>query len=479
MLSILLNSARNASDNSSLKLVPFKEFFLKRIPCFLYSTDVKRNDLRWKLRAKGSNFVDHRRVIVSGGSGGNGCVSFLKDLRNPKGKPNGGNGGMGGKVYFVADENEKSLNSIPSKISAKSGENGKGKDQHGPNAKDLIIKIPLGTVLREIDAPKYQFLDDFEFEPGSTTKIKLKEDPSDDYAVDELLEDEEVSEESGIDRLFKIVKKEEDESKKNMFFKFYPSKVIYEQSLSLERLPEDYVDYLHHLKYQEAIEYDFSTNGEKVLICSSGIGGKGNPYFGSAANKYPYIALNGLPGQTRVLELELKTIADVGLVGMPNAGKSTFITSVSNAHPRIAPYPFTTLNPYIGTVEFDRAQKMTIADIPGIIKGAHLNKGLGHSFLKHIERSKILAYVIDLSKENPWEDLRDLKSELELYKTGLTNRPSVVIANKADLHETARPNYEKWISNTNIPIIPVSAKEAKNVKKVIAMLKKLVDSLKQ
>lgn len=178
------------------------------------------------------------------------------------------------------------------------------------------------------------------------------------------------------------------------------------------------------------------------------------------------------------LEFELKTLADAGLVGLPNAGKSTLLKAVSNAHPQIAPYPFTTLNPYVGTIDFPDYWTMTIADMPGILPGAHLNKGLGLRFLRHIERNKIFVYVIDLAGSEPWKDLECLQTELEAYKTGLTRRPSIVAANKADLSELARANLKVLQQKTSLPIVPISAMLEKNITTLTGTMRAMVEGLR-
>jgi GTP-binding protein len=171
-------------------------------------------------------------------------------------------------------------------------------------------------------------------------------------------------------------------------------------------------------------------------------------------------------------------------VGLPNAGKSTFLSAVSNAHPKIASYPFTTLNPYIGTVDFVDSFQLTVADIPGLIKGAHKNVGLGHAFLRHIERSKVLVYVVDLSVEEPWNDFQTLSNELEAYSKGLTNRPSIVIANKADVTSVAKDNFSRFEKiilsefekkGETVAVIPVSAKYKKNIVKATTVLRNMVE----
>ncbi|KAI9502711.1 GTP-binding protein 5-like protein [Coemansia spiralis] len=160
---------------------------------------------------------------------------------------------------------------------------------------------------------------------------------------------------------------------------------------------------------------------------------------------------------------------------MPNAGKSTFLRAVSNAHPRVAPYAFTTLNPYIGTVTYADMWQLTIADIPGIVPGAHRNVGLGHAFLRHIERSRVLVFIVDVSRPQPWADLDALRDELERHQPGLSRRPSVVIANKAD-REEARANFERWQQMTDTVLVPVSAKLRKNILKATHTIRRLVES---
>ncbi|PIA16244.1 GTP-binding protein Obg/CgtA [Coemansia reversa NRRL 1564] len=228
------------------------------------------------------------------------------------------------------------------------------------------------------------------------------------------------------------------------------------------------------LDHPEPLSVDLVSHGQRAHIAKGGLGGFGNPRFISSSERQPHYALRGLMGQRRELELELKTIADVGLVGMPNAGKSTFLGAVSNAHPKIASYPFTTLNPYIGTVEFRDTFQITVADIPGLIPGAHRNVGLGHSFLRHVERSRVLAFIVDVSRESPWNDLEALQTELNLYSPGLSDRPSLVIANKADLGTKARDNFEKWQAMTSVPIVPISAKFNKNILKATYTIRQIL-----
>ncbi|KAJ1943445.1 GTPase of the mitochondrial inner membrane that associates with the large ribosomal subunit [Linderina pennispora] len=399
----------------------------------------------YKLRLGGRNFTDRMRCTAIGGHGGNGCVSFFRDVFVPRGPPNGGDGGHGGDVWFEVDENETSLSCVKQRLSARPGMNGRGKAMHGPRGNDLVVRVPKGTLVREI-VPE-----------------KDLESSSADGFLGELIEQENAEAE----------RKRRD---KSALFVHYPR---WEDKNDLKRvpLPQEFKAYMYEMRTAEPLYADLTTHGQRVLVARGGLGGLGNPHFSSPTDRQPHYALRGLAGQTRTLGLELKTIADVGLVGLPNAGKSTFLSAVSNAHPKIAAYPFTTLNPYIGTVTFRDTHQITVADIPGLIPGAHRNVGLGHSFLRHVERSRILVYIVDISRPDPWNDLRALQTELDLYKPGLAERPSLVVANKADA-ANARENFEKWRAMADIPMIPVSAKQAKNITKVTATIRTMLEQLK-
>ena len=286
-------------------------------------------------------FVDKVTIRVIAGKGGNGCCSFRREKFIPKGGPDGGDGGDGGSVWLEASTGEQSLVSLvyQSRYRAQNGPGGKGAGMHGRNADDVVVKVPVGTVVV-------------------------------DNATKELLG-------------------------------------------------------------------DLDEAGARLLVAKGGRGGRGNARFASSTNRVPRYAEPGTDGEERELFLELKTIADGGLVGYPNAGKSTLLGALSEARPKVAPYPFTTLHPVVGVIEFDYPDytRLTLADIPGLIDGAHENVGLGHSFLKHIERTKVLIYVLDMAGtdgRDPVEDFRHLQNELELYQAGLTARPSLVAANKMD-----------------------------------------------
>lgn len=309
-------------------------------------------------------FIDRATIKVTGGDGGNGCISFRREAFIPKGGPDGGDGGNGGAVIIQASVHEQSLEALRymNHYEAKKGANGQGKGRHGRNSEDIIIKVPPGTVIRDC--------------------------------------------ERGM-----------------------------------------------------ALLADLDEVGATFLAARGGRGGRGNARFATSTNQAPRRADPGAPGEYRELQLELKIIADVGLVGYPNAGKSSFLTAVTNATPETAPYPFTTLHPNVGIVIRNEYRRFTIADIPGLIEDAHLNAGLGHAFLRHIERTRILLYVLDMSGVEgapPWQQLKALQHELECYSKGMSQRPSLILANKMDEPESEK-NLEELRPTTQIPIFPACA----------------------
>ncbi|KAK2520666.1 Mtg2 [Columba guinea] len=220
---------------------------------------------------------------------------------------------------------------------------------------------------------------------------------------------------------------------------------------------------------------DLTRHGEEYVAAYGGAGGKGNRFFLSNENRAPTLFTPGEPGQERVLHLELKTTAHAGLVGFPNAGKSSLLRAISNARPAVAAYPFTTLNPHVGVVCYQDYEQVAVADIPGLIKGAHQNRGLGMAFLRHIERCRFLLYVVDLSVSQPWIQLQDLKYELEQYKKGLSERPSVVIANKIDLTES-RLNLQLLREQIDERVIAVSALTGDNLEELFLHLRELYNA---
>ncbi|XP_051281866.1 mitochondrial ribosome-associated GTPase 2 [Dicentrarchus labrax] len=223
---------------------------------------------------------------------------------------------------------------------------------------------------------------------------------------------------------------------------------------------------------------DLSENDQEYLAVFGGAGGKGNRFFLSNENRAPLTATPGTAGQERVLQLELRTMAHAGLVGFPNAGKSSLLRAISNARPAVAAYPFTTLNPHVGIVMYRDHEQVAVADIPGIIRGAHLNRGLGLSFLRHIERCRFLLFVLDLSTPEPWTQLQHLRYELDQYEHGLSQRPQAIIANKMDIPE-AREKLETLKSLVTQRVIPVSALTGQNTEELILHLRELYDGYLQ
>lgn len=326
-------------------------------------------------------FVDRVQVKVKGGNGGKGCMSFRREKFVPKGGPDGGDGGNGGDVIFEATTGESSLVDLlyMNHYEGEKGQHGMGKQRHGKNGADVVIKVPVGTL------------------------IKDAEDTS-------------------------------------------------------------------------LIMADLAAEGEQYVAARGGRGGRGNLRFVSSVNRAPRRTDPGEEGEERELELELKIIADVGLVGYPNAGKSTFLTEVSNAHPEVAPYPFTTITPNVGIVDYEDFTRLTIADIPGLIEGAHENVGLGHDFLRHIERTKVLVYVLDMAgtdDRSPLDDLASLKSELEWYQEGLSERARLIIANKMD-DPVATDNLAKLQETVSLPVFPVCAVLREGVQPVLDHLRELI-----
>lgn len=285
-------------------------------------------------------FYDYVKIYVKAGDGGNGIVTFRREKYVAMGGPSGGDGGDGADVVFVADEGLSTLVDFKYRqhYKAERGENGMRKNMHGKNGEDLIVKVPVGTIVR-------------------------------DDTTGEVLAD--------------IVEK-----------------------------------------------------NQRVVVAKGGRGGRGNARFSSAKNRAPEIAENGEPGQERWLRLELKLLADAALVGLPNAGKSTLISRVSGSRPKIADYPFTTLVPNLGVVNLEPGMSFVLADIPGLIEGAAEGVGLGHRFLRHVERSRILLHLVDMSglgEHEPWEDFATIDKELELYRSDLAERRRIIVANKMEM----------------------------------------------
>jgi GTPase len=352
-------------------------------------------------------FIDEIKVFASAGHGGKGCVAFHREAYIPKGGPSGGNGGRGGSVILQADHDLNNLIAqyyVP-RLIAEPGEAGMGKGKDGHAGKDLIIKVPCGTLVwRQPSAPKPEEQDG------------------------EAAEDEKPMLRASM-------------SKRPLLRRAAGGKAM---EIDLSKDEEDATPAVTSEKGEMIA--DLTTHGQQFILCKGGRGGLGNRNFATAARQTPRFAQPGEPGDEGDFLLELRIMAEIGIVGYPNAGKSTLLTAISRARPKVAPYPFTTLTPQIGIVEYADFKRLTVCDVPGLIEGAHQNIGLGHSFLRHIERCKILVILLDMAGTDnraPWDDYHHLLEELELYDPDLLKRPRYVVANKMD-EAVAEENLKKF-----------------------------------
>lgn len=329
-------------------------------------------------------FVDHVKIYVKGGDGGNGMVAFRREKYVPNGGPAGGDGGNGADVIFEVEEGLRTLMDFRYQrhFKAPRGEHGMSKNQHGKNAESMIVKVPPGTVVRDEDT----------------------------------------------------------------------NEVI--------------ADLVEH--------------GQRAVIARGGRGGRGNSRFATPANPAPELSENGQPGQERYVILELKVLADVGLVGFPSVGKSTLLSVVSSAKPKIAEYHFTTLVPNLGVVETEDGRSFVMADLPGLIEGAHQGVGLGHQFLRHIERTRVIVHVIDMSAmegRDPYEDYVTINEELKEYNLRLTERPQIIVANKMDMpdsEENLKAFKEKL--EDDVRIFPISALTRQGLRNLLLEIANLLET---
>ncbi|KAL4818604.1 hypothetical protein BDW67DRAFT_156937 [Aspergillus spinulosporus] len=358
-------------------------------------------------------FQDRCRSTIYAGDGGNGCVSFQREKYIPEGPPNGGDGGSGGSVYIQAVEGLTSLHKLARSgvIRASRGKNGQGKSKGGKRGEDVLIQVPVGTVVREVD--RYDPVAEEQRRRALERKMKKEKAKAGEGADEDERQD--------LD--FQPIRHDRwvlypGANPSDFLTTVFPSNPPRRQNIAaLEPRAPIYLDLSQHMD-------------KPVLLAAGGVGGLGNPHWVSRANPRPKFASRGERGKRLELEFELKLLADVGLVGKPNAGKSTLLRSLTNSRTRIGNWAFTTLEPNIGTVVIDNdkgrplvelknkppRKRFTIADIPGLIKGAHLDRGLGLGFLRHIERAGILAFVVDLSAEDPVKELQELWNELGKYE---------------------------------------------------------------
>lgn len=362
-------------------------------------------------------FIDEIKVYARAGHGGKGCVAFLREAYRPKGGPSGGNGGRGGDVILEAshDLNNLVAQYFNPRLMAQEGEHGMGKGMDGHAGKDLLVKVPCGTQVWRLRSHPSK-LPGVEFGPE-------EEQPADEPAAPER---------SPLPSATKgrtVIRVAADGSQGMEVDLVEPDK------------PAPVVD-----EAGGELVVDLTENGQRFVLCKGGRGGLGNRNFATARRQTPRFAQPGEVGDEGDFRLELKIMAEIGLVGYPNAGKSTLLTAISRARPKIAPYPFTTLHPQIGILEYPDFQRLTACDIPGLIDGAHNNVGLGHEFLRHIQRCKILVLLLDMAGTDgrqPWDDYRQLLTELELFDPALLEKPRLVVANKID-EAAAVENLKKF-----------------------------------
>jgi len=330
-------------------------------------------------------FLDKVEIICKAGNGGDGCTAFRREKYIPDGGPFGGNGGRGANIIFETDLGLRTLLDLRYQklIKAPKGANGEGKNKNGKGASDVIIKVPLGTTVKDMD--------------------------------------------TGL------------------------------------------------------IIADLTKKGDSVIVAKGGRGGRGNTAFATATNPAPNFSEHGEPGEEKTLKVELRLLADVGFVGMPSVGKSTILSKISASKPKIAAYHFTTLNPNLGVVKTIDGRTFVAADLPGLIKGASLGEGLGDKFLKHIQRTRVIAHIIDMSGlegRDPLEDYETINKELKDFDEKLILKPQVVIANKMDL-EGAKENLERFKEKYNVPVYEVSAITNKGLDKVLVKIADELDKIKE
>lgn len=330
-------------------------------------------------------FADEVTVSVTAGKGGDGCTSFRREKYIEMGGPYGGNGGRGSNIVFEVDEGLNTLIDLRYRrvIKGNKGANGEGKGKQGKSAEDVIVKVPQGTVITDLDSGM-------------------------------IIAD--------------LIKKE-----------------------------------------------------DRVIVAYGGRGGRGNIALATRSNPAPSFSENGEPGEVRKVKVELKLLADVGLVGLPSVGKSTIISKISAAKPKIAAYHFTTLSPNLGVVRTKSNKSFVVADLPGLIEGASLGEGLGDQFLKHIERTRMIAHIIDMSGiegRNPIDDYKIINKELENFNPKILEKPQIIIANKMDI-EGAKENLEKFKKEIKLPIYEVVAMQGTGLDVVIEEIAKKLETLEK
>ena len=378
-------------------------------------------------------FIDEVKIFASAGHGGKGAVAFHREAYITKGGPSGGNGGRGGDVVLVADHDLNNLIQqfyVP-RLIADAGEAGMGKGMDGAAGKDLIIKVPCGTLVWRIAKPLEEVEADPENEVSSKVVAKADMAPAKGGKIP-----------------VGTAKRPTIRTAKGV------------SALEIDLEEEGFDDPIANVRDKGELVCDLVENGQRFVLCKAGRGGLGNRNFATSVRQAPRYAQPGEPGDEGEFLFELRMVAEVGLVGYPNAGKSTLLTAISHARPRIAPYPFTTLTPQVGILEYEDWHRLTICDVPGLIAGAHQDVGLGHAFLRHIARCRIIVILLDMAgtdNREPWDDYASLLQELELYDPALLEKPRLVVANKMDepAAEAMLKKFKRKITKT--PVLPISA----------------------
>lgn len=384
-------------------------------------------------------FVDQVRVCVQAGRGGDGCVAWRREKYVPRGGPAGGDGGNGGDILLLGDESLTTLLELRYRqhLKAKSGEHGGTRDKNGRSGEDMEIRVPVGTVVYV----------EGEATPGAPPPWVVEAAQKADAADDGLPP---LPDSDGMENVYLI---EDDRD---------PAQI----SLGME---ED--DEMPDIPERGTVLGDITEHGQRLVVARGGTGGRGNIHFRSSTNRSPDQAEPGTPGQAMWIRLELKLLADVGIVGYPNVGKSTLISRISRARPKIGAYPFTTLVPQLGVVSLGEKRSFVVADVPGLIEGASQGKGLGHQFLRHLERTQVLVHVLAPDPDPERDLLKDLdaiEDELTAYGPGFQGRPRVVALNKIDTltdeaGKTRISELKRALRARNIPLFPISAHTGEGV----------------
>jgi GTP-binding protein len=385
-------------------------------------------------------FIDEIKIYARAGHGGKGCVAFQREKYRPKGGPSGGNGGRGGDVILEADHDLNNLIAqyYQPKLIAQDGQGGLGKGMDGHAGKDLVVKVPCGTLIWGLP-------------PQNGPQADKPTEPEPERSHPALRAS----------------------TSRRPLFRSSSSGQAMEIDLSRETETGS-----SPRGDKRELVADLTLHGQSFVLCKGGRGGLGNRNFATAARQTPRFAQPGEAGGEGNYLLELRIIAEVGLVGYPNAGKSTLLTAISHARPKVAPYPFTTLHPQVGIVEYADFFRLTVCDVPGLIEGAHRNVGLGHEFLRHIQRCKILVILLDMAGTDnraPWDDYKNLVNELELYDPALLERPRLVVANKMD-EAVAEENLKKFkrrIRKTSV--LPMAAAFDEGVEKFKRAIREAIE----